>query len=332
MTTSSFAELVFRIGLFDLVLVALGELTTEGCGVFRLSIIIVAPESRDSNAIVALEETLVSVLENCPSHSETLLACSDSYEDPYELSDEVRFVRQASTSWTVLANAALQQARGRFVHVLQPGMTVDSGWQQDACDFLARCSDSIVGATPRIEYESGDSATVGISFSASGRRRYLDSAPDGPQPVTAKSMFGPCNQGGFFRRTRLIEAGGWNEAIHSDAADIELALRLRSLGFDFVHRPESILRGPNRQGGSMPASGYALTRDLERTYRTYQTLGVLPRRKIVAKLGRMFSGDSLLGRWIGGFGQLPMTESTVSPALRESQDAAADVDQRSRAA
>lgn len=286
---------------------------------YRLSIIIPAPgalDAVDSDEPVAFEETLVSVLENRPPHSEVILACESGYSDPYDLGDEVELVTGSSSRWTSLANLALRKSRGKLTNILTPGITVGADWQRDVCDLLSRCTDSVVGASPQIEYESNGTTTAGIKLTPCGRRRYLRAAHVAESADGDDVVFGPCHQAGFFRRDDLLQAGGWNEAIDDEVADIELALRLRSRGFRFAYCENSLVRSQVATGvtGLSTKSSYRTARDLERIYRTYRHLRVVPRRGLTSSL-RMLSGfasDSMLGRLAGRFGTLPMESGVLA--------------------
>ena len=284
---------------------------------YRLSIIIPAPgaiDAVDSDEPASFEETLVSVLENRPAHSEVILACDSGYTDPYDLGDEVEFVTATKNRWTSLANAALMQSRGGFTNILMPGVTVDADWQRSVCDYLSQCTDSVVGASPQIEYESNSVATAGIKLTPCGRRRYFR-ATDAAELPDSDVVFGPCHQAGFFRRDQLLQAGGWNEAIHDEVADIELALRLQSRGFHFAFCENSIVRSLPSTGvtGLSTRSSFRIASDLERIYRTYTQSHVLPRRGLGASV-RMLAGlasDSMFGRLAGRFGGLPMSSTVL---------------------
>ncbi len=67
----------------------------------RLSIVV--PISRD---LAAFESTLISVLENRPRDCEVLVTHDGSYDDPFNLCDEVRFVIADSAALVDLVSAA----------------------------------------------------------------------------------------------------------------------------------------------------------------------------------------------------------------------------------
>ena len=91
---------------------------------------IVIPASRDT---VALELTLAAALEHQPADCEVIVVNAGSYNDPYELDDEVRFVDVAPTPNAIdLINAGSRAAAGSVVHVLQSGVEVKSGWTDAA--------------------------------------------------------------------------------------------------------------------------------------------------------------------------------------------------------
>ena len=95
----------------------------------RLSIVI--PIGRD---LPAFERTLISVLENQVEGSEVLVCHDGSYEDPFALGDEIRFVIADSDNPLDLISAGASQARGRFVHVLSDGLRATRGWTDDALE------------------------------------------------------------------------------------------------------------------------------------------------------------------------------------------------------
>ena len=99
----------------------------------RLSIVIPAAD------VATLEDTLVSVLENRPADSEIIAALAVPYGDPWNIADEVRFVRApAGTGIAACANLGVALSRGDVVHVLAAGWRATEGWADRA---LARFDD-----------------------------------------------------------------------------------------------------------------------------------------------------------------------------------------------
>ena len=98
------------------------------------------------NDVSAFEDTLVSVLENQPVGSEILVAHDGNYDDPFDLDGEVRFVVDNSTQPVDLIAKAAMVARGRFVHVLTPGMLATAEWADEALGHFAESDVASVAA------------------------------------------------------------------------------------------------------------------------------------------------------------------------------------------
>ena len=83
-----------------------------------------------------LDETLVSILENRPNDCEVILVHPESYVDPYDLGDEVRFVVTPSAALLSMVNAGFAASRGELIHLLCPGGIATAGWCEPACDMF----------------------------------------------------------------------------------------------------------------------------------------------------------------------------------------------------
>ena len=92
---------------------------------------IVVPIGRN---LAGFESTLISVLENQPLGSEVIVPHDGSYDDPFDLCEEVRFAVATTAQEVDLIGAAAREARGRFVHVLGAGLRATCGWTDGAMD------------------------------------------------------------------------------------------------------------------------------------------------------------------------------------------------------
>ena len=110
----------------------------------RLSIVI--PIGDD---LVAFENTLISVLENRPAGSEVLVADDGSYDDPFDLRDEVRFVVATGRNPIDLIAASAVESRGRFVHVLTAGLRATPGWIDAAIEKFEHHDAAVVAPVIR---------------------------------------------------------------------------------------------------------------------------------------------------------------------------------------
>ncbi|MEM9644264.1 MAG: glycosyltransferase family 2 protein [Planctomycetota bacterium] len=94
---------------------------------------IVVPVTDD---VAAFESSLVSVLENRPERSEIIVPHNGSYNDPFDLSDEVRFVEAKDDGLVELVQQSAGQARGRYVHVVAEGVLATPNWSEPAIEKL----------------------------------------------------------------------------------------------------------------------------------------------------------------------------------------------------
>ena len=164
---------------------------------FRLTIIIPAFGCQED-----LDNTLVSVLENRPSSCEILVPHGPSYRDPYDLSDEVRFVAASTEELIPLINAGIKAGQASMVHILQAGCEVTPGWTRPVLKRFAADA-SLAAVSPRTRLRPGSSvpALRGIRYVSGGTRRDVP-LPDGDpgQADEAGDWEGPSLQAGFFRR------------------------------------------------------------------------------------------------------------------------------------
>jgi hypothetical protein len=188
----------------------------------RLSIIV--PHRHEDSR---LEATLLSLLENRPDDSEIIVVHDGSYSDPYHLVDEVIFIEEERSSNTLkLLNAGVMAACSPAVCVLLDGATVTDAWSEAALSTLLESETAAVAVavqTSRGQTSHGIDARLlnRPSFAQAGRVEVSSPRTECIGPVLA------C---GFYRRKVLLALGGWNEDLDEQAADVELALALGSLG------------------------------------------------------------------------------------------------------
>lgn len=189
----------------------------------RLSIII--PHRRND---VELENTILSVLENKPSDSEVIVVHDGSYANPYQLQDEVLLIRDQSSTDVGMINRALMVARAQIVCLLCNGATVyGERWSEEAVDRMQH--DLEIAAISPTSMEALSHKTVsGIDVSHFHLRPVLSQSH--AEIKSNGELSGPSLSCGFYRRKILTAVGGWNESVHWDNIDIELAMLLNALG------------------------------------------------------------------------------------------------------
>ncbi|MGY8766974.1 MAG: glycosyltransferase [Pirellulales bacterium] len=176
----------------------------------HLSIIITALRGSE-----ALEETLLSVLENRPDDSEIIVVHSGFYQDPYNLQEEVQFVeaphaRQAADC----LNLGVTYASGEFLHTLESGLSVEAGWTDAA---LALFDDQRTFAvSPVIRENNSSRQATGVSIDNSG-------IPVIQTGTNGGEITGPWHGAGFYQSDLLHMLGGFNSSLGDLFADADLA-------------------------------------------------------------------------------------------------------------
>ncbi len=183
----------------------------------NVRISIVVPHLGD---VVAFEESLISVLENRPLGAEIWVAHNGTYQDPFDLGDEVRFVTAGSNNLATLVAAAAEVATSRVVHVIGGGVRATHDWTRWAIECLQDESVAMVAPVAR--------RSVDGPITAAGWR---DSATDvvsplgrGASQVTrrqAASIRGAYLIASFWRRSELrsaCRAFGLQDAVAAEFA------------------------------------------------------------------------------------------------------------------
>ncbi len=191
----------------------------------RLSIIIPA-----IGGDVLLEQGLVSVLQHRPTDAEVIVVLVGSYADPYDLKQEVRFIEARPSACLIECfQEGIRVSEAPFVHLLGPGCEVGEDWADPA---LAAFDDDRSACVAPLVYWSETPEVVrsaGIRYSASGRPRLASLAT--VQTGEPESPLGPEVFAGFYRRSALEQAGGLATTLGNQLAGFDIALALRSIGY-----------------------------------------------------------------------------------------------------
>jgi hypothetical protein len=214
----------------------------------RLSIVIPAADT------AALEDTLVSVLENRPADTEIVAVPAMSYDDPWNIAEEVRFIPAPVGAGLVgCVNVGVAASVGSVIHVLAGGWRATQGWTDRA---LERFDDRGVGAVVPLGMSSADADQVvctGIRRTLGGRSLPLAPARRGA-PLPRPSA--PALEAGFWRADTIAQAAGFSSACGDVNAAADMAAWLASAGLEVVVEPSSrIVWGPARRRGSAFLAG-----------------------------------------------------------------------------
>lgn len=203
----------------------------RACTGRRLSIVV--PVTGDT---AALEETLVSVLENRPADTEVLVGLGCDYADPWGIGDEVTFVAAPRGSGVVgCVNAALDRATGDVIHVLAAGWRATPGWTDGAVALIeAGSADAVVP----LAVAADDPLRVveaGLRVTRGGRRkpvvpRRSAAHADAYQPPRTRDPVGPTLAAGFWSAAVLDRVGPRFAPACGILADADVAVALARTG------------------------------------------------------------------------------------------------------
>ena len=211
----------------------------------RLSIII--PFSGDE---VALETTLVSVLENRPTDCEVLVCHDGSYHDPYALGDEVLFIETAKPASEVsLLNEAVRAAVSPVLHILRCGVRVMEDWTNDPMRMIAEQNTSVV-APVYVNKQDGQEYS-GLDLSQLWCRRLISA----DENIAAEKL-GPMLAGCFIKRRVLLALDGLRADVSTAVAEAELGLALRQIGATVASSDFSTIQVPAEQIATFAAGEY----------------------------------------------------------------------------
>ncbi|MBI1904290.1 MAG: hypothetical protein HYS13_24610 [Planctomycetia bacterium] len=190
-----------------------------------------------------LESGLVSVLENRPADCEIVVVLNGPYDDPYHLEGEVRFLHAPNgASFVQSANLGVGQSRAEIVHLLSSGVQATEAWTDAALSHFDDPKVAAVAPLVTHVYKPARVLAAGVSYCAGGRRVVPAGKADRFARRKAADVLGPSCLAGFYRNGAWTAAGGMDETVGDQMADVDLALRLRALGFRSVLEPASIVR------------------------------------------------------------------------------------------
>ncbi len=194
----------------------------------------------------ALEETLVSLLENRPDESEIMVVLNCAYENTYDLDeDEVCFMQnpvpESERFFESAVHSGILRSAGEIVHIVPCGSLVESGWADAAVRLFVEprvaCVIPLLRKTP-----CGSAVlTQGFHFSQTG-----DLLPISDQTAVKNNCVPhvPHPFGVFFRREAYLAAGGLDMAFGGTLAVVDLALEVCENGGKIASTTESALSVP----------------------------------------------------------------------------------------
>jgi hypothetical protein len=234
----------------------------------RLSIIIPVLGSA-----ARLETTLVSVLEHRPHDCEVIVVLDAAYDDPYELSGEVRFIEaHQPLGFVQSVNTGIQASAADVVNVLAAGVEVCEGWADAALPHFHDAS--VASVSPLVQDALNHHKTLAAGIGYTPQRGRFVHGPHDDQPLEQHEVLAPPAQAGFYRRDALELVGQFPSAVGDRHADVDLALTLRYAGYRALLEPHSIVRATVGDLELTPGRGWQFGLNAECLFwRTAGTLG-----------------------------------------------------------
>lgn len=186
----------------------------------RLSIIV--PLGAD---LAAFEDSLVSVLASAPAGVEVIVPHDGSYDDPFDLGDEVRFLTAPSHELVTLLTNSLEQARGQYIHVLAGGVKATDGWID--AGMQAFDQGDVASVAPVVQGATGKVLSAGWSDTPTRLCCPSEAGADGSFARTGGVFLNAC----FFRRDVLRSLLDAIDLVDETEVTYALGLLMRQAGW-----------------------------------------------------------------------------------------------------
>lgn len=193
--------------------------------------------------IAALEETLVSVLENRPDDCEIVVPIACRYDDPWNIAEEVRFVAAPPhAGFASCANLGIAASRGRVIHVLAAGWRATHGWADAALarfDGESFSAGGVAAVVPLVvsATDARHVVSAGVRLTRGGRRvrvvprRARRDAATAGVDVSRLRPSAPVLQAGFWRADVLAATGeGFATACGTEWCDADMGVTIEAIG------------------------------------------------------------------------------------------------------
>jgi hypothetical protein len=258
--------------------------------VLRLSIVI--PLLGDQKQ---LDDTLVSVLENRPSNCEVLVVHNEPYNDPYDLADEVQFVRAPRRAgFAECVRLGLSACRAPVVHVLACGVEVRAGWANVALRHFR--DPEVASVAPLVVHRDDHQSVVsaGLGYRAEGVVWRLGEGRT-PEQVAEEpeELCGPDALAAFYRRSALESAGGSPSATVDTLAAVDIALSLQKAGFRCIVEPNCLVQTDAAAVRQKP--GFRCGCNAERLF--WRWASAHGRVRSLAAHAALIAGECVIGLW-----------------------------------
>lgn len=164
---------------------------------------------------------------------------------------------QTNRGFASAINSGIQQARGRYIALLNNDTELSPLWLETLCKTLDESPDDVGGVCGKMVMmddpskieNAGDTLAWNGAAEKRGHGRSVDRLD------VIDEIFSPCAGGVVFRASFLEDVGFFDESFFAYLEDIDLGLRGRLLGYRYLYQPSATLAHKGH-GSQMPSSRY----------------------------------------------------------------------------
>jgi hypothetical protein len=198
---------------------------------------------------------------------------SQRYGDPFEITvvddgssedivafladrfPEVRAIRcDSNRGFAAAVNEGLRSSEAEFVALVNNDTRLDSDWLARAVEPFAEQSVASV-ATRVVSMDDRRVDTAGDLYTVvGGALKNLHGRPESDVPAQPIEVFSASAAAAIYRRSCLLEIGGWDEDLEAYYDDVDVGLRLRLRGYRCVLAPSAVCL--HRVSASYEPAGY----------------------------------------------------------------------------
>lgn len=189
----------------------------------------------------ALDDTLASILRDIPEGSEVILVHDGTFEDNYNIGEELTLVDAGTKRLASQFAAAFEQSNGDVIALVRPGVQLPEGWGGIVEDNFS--DPSVASAVPIITGQATPDQIVaaGVKTNYHYRRMLVGRGSKLAQRVFGRlNPLGPTSWAGFYRRSTLAMIGDLDLKLEDQYFDLDLALTLKAMGYSSTSMPDCV--------------------------------------------------------------------------------------------
>ena len=180
------------------------------------------------------DDTLASVLRYRSQSCEVIVVHDGTYEDPYGLDGEVKFIsNQRRANLIRFFNFGIDQSSGELIALIRPGIELDEGWHSEIEESF---EDQNIGSVAPIIVTTSEPDTI-VAAGVTKRFGFNRDVEGASQKIARRTLdriapLGPTSWAAFYRRSALEMIETIGEELDACYLDLDLALSLKTLGFE----------------------------------------------------------------------------------------------------